>query len=281
MRLDLFRSLWGFVGDGGRFPFERLDDALAEIARSPVEYTGIVAPSFMVGDPIAFGERLAAHRLEYIAQVITFGSTVDEHLASFRMQLEMARAIPHRLVVSLSGSDAFAPDEGSRFFDEALRIQADLGVRVAHETHRGRILFHPRIARGLLEDHQDLEVSCDFSHWCVVCERLIDDQQEVIELCADRALHIDARVGYENGPQVDDPSAPEWRPALAAHERWWDVVWERQKARGLTAVTLAPEFGPPTYQHASSGSKDPIGDRIAINDWMAIRQRERFRSRFG
>lgn len=40
-------------------------------------------------------------------------------------------------------------------------------------------------------------------------------------------------MGYENGPQVPDPVVPQDAPHLAAHERWWDIVWQAQHGRGI------------------------------------------------
>jgi hypothetical protein len=40
-------------------------------------------------------------------------------------------------------------------------------------------------------------------------------------------------MGYENGPQVPDPAVPQDAPQLAAHERWWDIVWKAQHGRGI------------------------------------------------
>ncbi len=33
----------------------------------------------------------------------------------------------------------------------------------------------------------------------------IDDQQEALALACIHAIHIHARIGYEEGPQVNDP----------------------------------------------------------------------------
>ena len=44
--------------------------------------------------------------------------------------------------------------------------------------------------------------------------------------------HTHCRVGYDHGPQVADPRAPEWIPYMEGHERWWDAIWKAQKARG-------------------------------------------------
>lgn len=279
MRLDVFRHLWGLVGDGCRFSPDRLDEAVQFVRDSSVGYRGVECPLLTVPDQASFVESLKKRELDFIPMVLTFGMSVDDHLQAFRMQLEWARALPHRFVVSHSGLDAFDDDDARRFFEEALRIEKDLDVQVAHETHRGRILFNPWTTRRLLDRFGDLKLNCDLSHWCVVAERLIDDQIEILELCAERALHIHARVGYENGPQVSDPAAPEYSGHLQAHERWWALIWDAQVRRGMDVTTLTPEFGPPSYQPTLPYTQVPTASLERICDWMAERQKERFNAR--
>ena len=84
------------------------------------------------------------------------------------------------------------------------------------------------------------------------------------------------RVGYAEGPQVPDPSAPEYAPHLAAHEAWWEQIWQSQKQRGFTHSTLTPEFGPPPYLQTLPHTNVPVADLTVVCDWMAQRQRERF-----
>jgi hypothetical protein len=109
-----------------------------------------------------------------------------------------------------------------------------------------------------------------------VCERLIDDQLPAVHLVAAHCLHVHARVGHAQGPQVNDPRAPEWATELAAHERWWDLCWAAQERRGLAESTLTPEFGPPTYQPTAPYTRAPLADLEGVCDWMTRRQRERF-----
>ena len=43
---------------------------------------------------------------------------------------------------------------------------------------------------------------------------------KVIEDLAPQVYHTHCRVGYDHGPQVPDPRAPEWLPYMEGHERW-------------------------------------------------------------
>ena len=58
---------------------------------------------------------------------------------------------------------------------------------------------------------------------------------QVIEDIAPQVYHTHCRVGYDHGPQVPDPRAPEWSPYMEGHERWWDAIWKAQLARGQQA----------------------------------------------
>ena len=147
---------------------------------------------------------------------------------------------------------------------------------MSFETHRSRSFFNPWTTRDILEELPELKLTCDFSHWCVVCERLIDTEPEILKLCAARAHHVHARVGYDQGPQVPHPAAPLYGEALAAHERWWAQIWESQLRRGCKATTMTPEFGPDGYLQSHPFTAVPVADLEEINTWMAQRQRRRF-----
>jgi len=53
----------------------------------------------------------------------------------------------------------------------------------------------------------ELLLCADLSHFVVVTETHPADWKltEAIDALADRVIHIHARVGYEEGPQVNDP----------------------------------------------------------------------------
>ena len=176
----------------------------------------------------------------------------------------------------IAGCDAWSIAQGVDFFGEAMLIAKKLGVTASFETHRSRSFFNPWTTRDILKQLPALKLTCDFSHWCVVCERLIDTEPDVLSLCAERAHHVHARVGYDQGPQVPHPAAPEFRAALEAHENWWMQIWRSQIARGLVVATLTPEFGPDGYLQCAPFTGKPVADLVEINVWMAARQKQRF-----
>ena len=266
MELKLIRHLWG-VEQAWEETFPRFR---AE------GFTGIECRLPVPIERGRFQRLLAAYGFAFIPQIFTDGTSVAEHLASFRAQVQDAVSAQPLLINAHTGSDAWSLDEAKRFYDGALAVERAAGVTVCHETHRGRYFYSPWVTRDLIKCFPDLRLCCDFSHWVCVAERLIDSELPIIRLCAELAGHVHARVGYEEGPQVPDPRAPEYLGHVEAHERWWDLVWQAQQARGMTVSTLTPEFGPPAYLHTIPHTNAPVADLWAICAWQAKRQAERF-----
>ena len=218
--------------------------------------------------------------MDFIAEICTAGSYVPdraatpaEHLESLCRQARDALECRPRLITVIAGCDAWSLDTSVDFFASAIAFAETLPVPMCFETHRSRSLFNPWITRDILNALPLLRLTCDFSHWCCVCERLIDTESDVLALCAERAAHIHARVGYDQGPQVPHPAAPEYRAALEAHERWWTAIWRAQASRGERTSTMTPEFGPDGYLHRAPFTQEPVADLDEINTWMAARER--------
>ncbi len=266
MELVLTRHLWGMTR-----PWEHAFPEFRAQGFTAIE-CALPAPA----ERARLRGLLDQYGFPYIAQIFTAGTSVAEHLASFRSQIREARELHPRFINAHTGSDAWSMDEMRRFYDAAIVIEHEEGVPVCHETHRGRCFYSPWVTRDVLVGCPALKVCCDFSHWVCVAERLIDSEIAIIRLCAERALHVHARVGYEEGPQVPDPRAPEYRRHLDAHERWWDLVWDVQRQLGAPAMTLTPEFGPPAYLHTHPHTGEPVADLWDICTWMGQRQAARF-----
>ena len=269
MQLQLVRHLWG-VNEPWETCFPKFKAA---------GFTAIESPMPSQSDETRFKSLLSQHGLAYVAMAFTGGQDARAHVESFRNQIQQASHLGATKVTCHSGSDAWSPAEADSYFREAVAIEKSVGMPVGHETHRGRQLFNPWQARDLLERHPSLNICADFSHWVCVAERLLNDCDDIITLAAERTVHLHARVGYEEGPQVPDPRAPEYAGALAAHERWWDKVWQSQRSRGVSVSTLTPEFGPPGYMHTLPYTNQPVADLWEICHWVADRQKKRFEAK--
>ena len=272
MNLKLVRHLWGVDLKGG------LDQHLPRWRE--VGYTAVEGSLRLVPDRSAFLRFLKDNGWQWVAQVFSRefvpAGTVREHLDSLRQQIEECLDSQPLFFNAHSGSDTWSLAEAEDFYGAALDLERRVGVVVAHETHRMRCFGNPWTTRTILARFPSLKLTCDLSHWVCVAERLLEDCGEIIALAAQHCHHLHTRVGYEEGPQVPDPRAPEWSRHLAAHERWWDLVWASQKQRGMAVTSLTPEFGPAPYLHTLPFTQAPVADLADICDWMARRQAARF-----
>ncbi len=159
--------------------------------------------------------------------------------------------------------------KGKRFVEAILEAEHKLGVTVMQETHRGKLLYAPWVAAAYLREFPELHITADYSHWVNVCERLPVDQAEALRLANQHARHIHGRVGYEEGPQVPDPSAPEYAAQLAWHEAQWKAIRDAQQASGEPTMTFTPEYGPPTYLHTLPHTNVPVANLWDVCLWAA------------
>ncbi len=277
MDLMLIHSAWGFTDS-----FSTGLPAFKAMGYEGVEVNWIRPNAERKAD---LRRSLDATGLRLIPQCFTCawdqGRSVDEHIASFKAQVEDALTWNPLMINFHSGSDAWTTAEMIAFYRACREIERDVSVPILHETHRGRCFFSPWSTREVLREVPDLQFTADFSHWVCVAERLIDDQLPIIHQVAERTRHIHARVGFRGGPQVPDPRDPVYAEELAAHERWWDLCWASMVTRGLNRVTLMPEFGPFPYLHHAPFSNQPVADIREINQWQGARQRDRFRQQYG
>ena len=268
MKLKVYRNLWGVPG-----PW---DTAVAEILEAG--YDGIEAILFTPGEHAELKPVLRRRRIPFKGTIWTrdAGPAVADHLRVFQAQLEALIRTGADSINVIGGYDCWSPGQADRYFEAALKAGAAAGLPVAHEIHRNSALFHPTAVRRILQRFPEVRLTCDFSHWVVACERLIDDQLDLVRLCGARADHLHTRVGTEQAPQVADLRAPEALPYLLTFERWWDIVWEEQLARGVKVSTSCPEFGPPPYLPTLPYSGQPVANLAELCDWQKDRQAARF-----
>ena len=273
MQFALFKTLWGHTG------------SVNEAAKLAVEsgFMGLEAPAHDLAQLNALKHALSEYDLAWICEICTTGSyvpdrqaTPEQHLADMEAKLVHALPLAPRFFNLMAGCDAWPVDVQVDFFGRADEIGRKHGVVCSFETHRGRSFFNPWVTREVLRQLPDLRITCDFSHWVVVCERLMDSEWDVITEIAPHAHHVHGRVGYDQGPQVPHPAAPEYADALASHERCWEVIWQSQRERGYELSTMTPEFGPDGYLHCLPFTGAPIADLWDLNRWIGERQRQHF-----
>lgn len=174
-----------------------------------------------------------------------------------------------------SGKDFFKYEDNKKFIDFTVHYAKETGVPIYHETHRSRMLYSAPAAVRYLEENPALRLTLDISHWCNVSESLLEDQKDTIDLAISRTDHVHSRVGHEEGPQVNDPRAPEWKNAVAAHFAWWDKVVAIKKKEGKI-LTMLTEFGPAGYMPTLPYTNVPVANQWEINTYMMQVWRKRY-----
>lgn len=221
---------------------------------------------------------------------------VDTHVKVFKEQVEGAyKAFGDRkngglltLCVAQSMQDSFTHGMAAKYFREVLKWEEENGYTVAHETHRKRFLYSPWTTRDFFTKYPDIhakiKMCADLSHWINVAETDTNDPvfNQAIDFIIPNIIHMHCRVGYEHGPQVSDPRAPEWIAYMEGHERWWDKIWKAMKASGkFEYATMILEHGPPPYQPCAPGTKEPLALIWDVNHWIGLRMQKRFGDLFG
>jgi len=272
MELQLFKTLWGHQG--------ALDDAAKQAL--DVGFVGLEGNTDML--PLEeLRDVLQSRELAFIQEIVTAGNyvprrhdTVKEHIIDVERQLQQGSSLSPQWVTVIGGCDAWTLKQSVRFFGESQEIAARMGIECSFETHRSRSLFNPWVTLAVLERLPELKLTCDFSHWVVVMERQLEDEWDAVLTVAKHTHHIHARVGYDQGPQVPHPAAPEYAFALASHQRCWEAIWSAQLASGHALSSMTPEFGPDGYMHCLPYTQQPISDLWEINTWMGQTEKAHF-----
>ena len=272
MDLKIYKSLWGMEGPIEK-QFERIHAAGYNGVENAAQEIGVGNSSFK---PETFQKLLSDFGMAYIALVYTEG---QDHAEELRRLTHEAMKFGPGKIVAHAGRDNMSFGKTIRLFEQALRIEEELGIPIAHETHRRRPLYSPMNTLVLLRELPDLHINADFSHWCVVTESMLEDYTEALAIAARRAIHIHGRVGFENGPQVPDPRVPAWEDRVKKHEAWWDQIIAAHLIRGEKTLTFVPEYGPPTYMPTHPATGEPVANLWDVCLWSAERFRKHFHSR--
>ena len=274
MQLKLFKSLWGWQGDWSQCAAQvRQMLGVGVETRMPTE----------AADVRKLSEALQAEALELIAVVFTGGDVIPhqewtpaQHLQRLQSALDSAAVLQPRFLNLLAGNDRWPLAQQVEFFGQAQTLADAAGVLCSFETHRGSSLYSPWVTLALIEQLPQLRFTADISHWVVVCERLLNHAEDDLRPFIERVHHIQARVGYDQGPQVPHPGAPEYANAVAFHNQIWQAIWASQDARAYADTTLTPEFGPDGYTHLMPFTRAPVADLWELNLGMAQNQHAQF-----
>ena len=221
-------------------------------------------------------EKSDKHRLEIIPQhYATYEADFSKHHDVYCAWFEKIKSFNASKIDSQTGKDFFSFDQNKLLIDVAVNHTKNTGVEVYHETHRNKFAFAAHVTKEYLQKIPYLKLTLDISHWINVAESFLEDQQEAVDLAISRTEHIHARVGYPEGPQVPDPSAPEWQQTLDHHLAWWDKIVNTQLNKNAE-VTITPEFGPYPYMVHLPNTNKPISNQWDINIFMMKLLKERY-----
>jgi sugar phosphate isomerase/epimerase len=270
-KLKLLATNWGFPGS--------LDEYCTKVKKEGYDGIEIWWPLEKKDQDELFG-CLKKHELEVGFLCAGSDDNYQKHFDQFIQMIDAAakESIQRPLYINChSGRDYFSYEQGKTFIDHTIALAKSTGIKICHESHRSRLLYSAPIAKHYMETIPDLRVTFDVSHWCNVHESLLENQKETVNMTLQRVDHIHARIGHPEGPQVNDPRAPEWDHAVKAHLAWWDKVVELKKQKGDT-LTVLTEFGPPDYMPTLPYTRQPLADQWAVNVYMMQLLRSRYQA---
>ena len=188
----------------------------------------------------------------------------EKSLSNYKEYLKNTLELSPIAINSHTGSDFYTLSENMAFIEAANELSNQYNIPIYHETHRGRFSFSLPKTIEYIEKNKDLSLTLDLSHWLVVHESLLKNRQELLDKIIKRSNHIHARVGFEEGPQVNDPSAPEWKNIVERHLDIWEAVITKN-LKEKNNVTITTEFGPPNYMPTLPITKKPTSDQWNSN----------------
>jgi len=221
-------------------------------------------------------DTLGNYELELIGQYYeSFERDFDAHLNNYEKHLRKLIGANPVFINSQTGKDYYSFEQNLKLFAAADRLADESGIEIIHETHRGKSLFAAHVTQEYLTRLPNLMICLDISHWCAVHESLLEDQPEAVNLAIAHTAHIHSRVGYPEGPQINDPRAPEWADTLQSHLHWWDRVYENtQKQHSI--LTITTEFGPPPYMPVLPYTQVPLANQWEVNVHMMDMLKNRY-----
>jgi sugar phosphate isomerase/epimerase len=168
---------------------------------------------------------------------------------------------------SQTGRDYFSFEENKMIVQHAVAFTDKTGMKIVHETHRGKMAYAAHVTKKFLKQIPALRLTLDISHWCNVHETMLQGQDDAVALALNHTDHIHSRVGHTQGPQVNDPRAPEWKDAVQKHLEWWDKVVAIKK-KNNEPLTITTEFGPSPYMPLAPYTLEPLANQWEINVYM-------------
>jgi sugar phosphate isomerase/epimerase len=186
-------------------------------------------------------DKIQDHGLEFIPQHFDTCADFEKYYANYKSWMEKLKPLQFLKVNSQTGKDHFSFNQNSKLIDLATEFAKENNIQILHETHRGKFSFAAHITKKYLSVLPHLKITLDASHWVNVSESYLEDQPEAMDLAILRTEHVHARIGFPEGPQVNDPRAPEWQMAMYTHLAWLDKIAKRKQEENAL-LTITPEL---------------------------------------
>ena len=216
MKLNFHKSLWEVECTNT----SELNHHLAVIQHEGYRGTELFLPFYDIDLDVTL-EAHALRKLDIITGIATDGKNVQEHLASLIRQVERASLFSPKLINCHTGRDIFSLEDNLILFKTALELEQKHGITITHETHRFRPTFSTFGTEQIIDALPELKLNLDISHWMVVHESNLTDQQERLNKLFKSVHHIHGRVSFEEGPQVTNPQDERWQEHLINHTQCW------------------------------------------------------------
>ena len=261
MKLEFYCPHWG----SEELPFETFLSKVKDAGYDGVEM------SFPMDETERndLAEKIKKLNLKLIAQ---HWETVDKdfllHKINYEKRLRNLTATNPLFINSQTGKDYYSFEQNAELISIADKVASDTGIKVIHETHRGKFSFAAHVTKQFLDKLPDLKICLDISHWCCVAETLLEDQEDAVKTAISHAYHVHSRVGFTEGPQIMDPRAEENGVIVERHISWWQKIIDEAKLKGRKTFTITPEFGVPPYLQLLPYTKQPIYSQWDVNVYM-------------
>ena len=162
------------------------------------------------------------------------------------------------------------------FLGRAHELAAECELFCSFETHRATSLYSPWLTLEIVQQLPQLRFTADISHWIVVSERLLDDPAMTSSAFIERVHHIQARVGYDQGPQVPHPPRRNISRPCSFNSASGNRSGNRSAGAATSKPRLRRSLAPmatcitcrlPTFRSPTCGR---------LNAWMAQREQRHF-----
>lgn len=262
MKVKFFCPRWG----SEQIPWSRFLEDVKDAGYAGVEWF----PNGESTPPATVLPLFQRYGLEFsiVMAVVNAPGSFEGYIHALKEQLtDLCRYRP-LFISAQTGREYYTKEQTISCIETCKQVSLQMQVPVYQETHRNKWSYAAHAVAPFLQQYPDLPLTLDVSHWFCVSESYLEDQQDTVENAIQHARHIHARVGHREGPQVWDPSVPEYAEALRAHLNIWDKWVAQREADGASECTITPEFGPPPYMVFGNRSGTPQEEQWRVNLWM-------------